>query len=55
MYVRDYEAVADLPWSADLALTPEQAVTLETKSCSQWEFDKSVFQSTVASEVSVER
>ncbi|XP_069979925.1 organic cation transporter protein [Penaeus vannamei] len=50
VYVRDYEAVADLPWSPDLALTPEQAVTLETKSCNQWEFDKSVFHSTVASE-----
>lgn len=51
MYVRDYEAVADLPWSSDLALTPEEAAGLETTSCSQWEYDTSIFHSTVASEV----
>ncbi|XP_042857513.1 organic cation transporter protein-like [Penaeus japonicus] len=50
MYVRDYEAIADRPWSSDLAPTPEEAAALETTSCSQWEYDTSVFHSTVASE-----
>ncbi|XP_027208696.2 organic cation transporter protein [Penaeus vannamei] len=50
MYVRDYEAVADLPWSTDLALTPDEAASLETTSCSHWEYDTSTFHSTVASE-----
>lgn len=54
MYVRDYEAVADLPWSTDLALTPDEAASLETTSCSHWEYDTSTFHSTVASEVSIQ-
>ncbi|ROT81683.1 putative organic cation transporter protein-like [Penaeus vannamei] len=54
MYVRDYEAVADLPWSTDLALTPDEAASLETTSCSHWEYDTSTFHSTVASESDVQ-
>lgn len=50
MFVRDYEAVAQLPWTPDLVVSQEEESLLETQSCDHWEYDTSVFSSTVSME-----
>lgn len=47
---RDYEAVAHLPWSPELATSPEQAAALPSRPCSHWDYDTSTFTSTVTME-----
>ncbi|XP_066961045.1 organic cation transporter protein-like isoform X1 [Macrobrachium rosenbergii] len=49
-FVRDYEQVANQEWSPAFMTTPEEASNLETRSCSEWDYDTSTFNSTVTME-----
>ncbi|XP_068239328.1 organic cation transporter protein-like [Palaemon carinicauda] len=49
-FVRDYEKAANQEWSSAFITTPEEAVTLETRPCSDWHYDTSTFSSTVTME-----
>ncbi|XP_042208340.1 organic cation transporter protein-like [Homarus americanus] len=50
MFVRDYGAVEGVPWTPDLQTSPEEAATLQIQDCDSWQYDTSIFSTTVSME-----
>lgn len=49
-FVRDYQTVADQPWSPDFNTSLEEASSLQSLPCNQWNYDTSTFNTTVTME-----